>query len=123
MRDQAALAWPSWPMIFTHPQGSWHRLYDVNKIKRELGYKDVVPPVEAVTATVQWYAYRRDVLAADIEKRLGDPFDYPAEDRFVAEWRQSIEPLLARYGRDHVQHAHPYAHPQAPGLAQDHRGR
>jgi nucleoside-diphosphate-sugar epimerase len=119
----AALAWPSWPMIFTDPQGSWHRLYDVNKIKRELGYKDVVPPVDAVTATVQWYAERRNELAGDIEKRLDDPFDYPAEDRLVSEWRQSIEPLLARYGRDHVQHAHPYAHPQAPGLAQDHRGR
>jgi hypothetical protein len=110
-------------MIFTDPQGSWHRLYDVNKIKRELGYKDVVPPIEAVTATVQWYAKRRDVLGADIEKRLDDPFDYPTEDRLVSEWRQSIQSLLARYGRDHVQHAHPYAHPQAPGLAQDHYGR
>ncbi|UVO35728.1 hypothetical protein KUL72_30820 [Bradyrhizobium arachidis] len=49
----AALARPSWPTIFTDAQGSWHRLYDVNKIKRELGYDDVVPAVEAVTATVQ----------------------------------------------------------------------
>lgn len=119
----AALAWPSWPMMYTDPQGSWHRLYDINKIKRELGYRDVLPAVEAVTKTVQWYAERRDLLASEIEKRLDDTFDYAAEDRLVSEWHKSIELLLTRYGREHVQHAHPYAHPQAPGLVQDHRGR
>jgi nucleoside-diphosphate-sugar epimerase len=119
----AALAVPSWPMIFTDPQGSWHRLYDISKIRRELGYRDVVSPVEAVSMTVRWYAERRLALASEIEEKLGDPFDYVTEDQLVSDWRQAIQPLLARYGQERVSQAHPYAHPKAPGLAQDHLGR
>jgi nucleoside-diphosphate-sugar epimerase len=119
----AAIAVPSWPMIFTDPQGSWHRLYDISSIRRELGYRDLVSPVEAVSTTVRWYAERRSALASEIEKQLGDPFDYVTEDQLVSDWRHTIQPLLARYGQDRVSHAHPYAHPKTPGLAQDHRGR
>jgi len=110
-------------MIFTDPKGSWHRLYDITKIRRELAYRDLVSPVEAISTTVRWYAERRLALASQIEKQLGDPFDYVAEEQLVSDWRHAIQPLLARYAQDRVRHAHPYAHPKTPGLAQDHRGR
>ena len=119
----AALAMPAWPMIYTDPRGSFHRLYDTGAVKRDLGYRDVVPAVDAVGATVRWYVDRRDTLAAKIESRLGDPFDYDAEDRLVADWRQACAQLLATHAREHVDQSHPYAHPQAPGQTQDHLGR
>jgi hypothetical protein len=102
---------------------SWHRLYDIDKLKRELGYRDVVPAVQAMAATVRWYAERRELLAAGIEKTLGDPFDYAAEDRLVADWRQISRSLFARHGREYAELPHPYPHPKKPGLAQDERGR
>ncbi|SPP98121.1 NAD-dependent epimerase/dehydratase family protein [Bradyrhizobium vignae] len=117
-----ALATPVWPMA--NPQSaSWHRLYNTDKLKRELGYRDLVPAVEAMTNSVQWYAERRAALAAAIEKELGDPYDYAAEDRLVAEWRQGSQALLARHKREYVERPHPYPHPRTPGLPQDHRGR
>ncbi|WP_456794038.1 hypothetical protein [Bradyrhizobium sp. USDA 4506] len=119
----ASLAIPSWPMMINDPQGSWHRLYDTHKIKRELGYRDVIPAVEAMATTANWYAKRRDVLAADFERRLGDSFDYVTEDRLAAEWSQCSQSLLARYEREYTERPHPYPHPNTPGLAQDHRGR
>ncbi len=89
----------------------------------ELGYRDVVSPVEAVSTTVRWYAVRRDALASRLEKQLGAPFDYVTEERLVSDWHQAIQPLLERYGQNSVDRAHPYAHPKTPGLSQDHRGR
>jgi nucleoside-diphosphate-sugar epimerase len=117
----AALAVPSWPMALT--RDSWHRLYDIDKLKRELGYRDVVPAVQAMAATARWYAERRELLASEIEKKLGDPFDYAAEDRLAADWRQISQSLLARHGREYAELPHPYPHPKKPGLAQDERGR
>jgi hypothetical protein len=119
----SALAVPSWPMIYTDPQGSWHQLYDTEKLRRELSYRDVVPAVAAMTATVRWYVDHRDKLAAGIEERLGDPFDYPAEDRLAAEWHQLSHALMARHGREDIRRPHPYPHPKQPSLGQDHRGR
>ena len=49
----------------------------VEQVRIELFH--VVPAVDAVGATVRWYVDRRDTLAAKIESRLGDPFDYDAE--------------------------------------------
>lgn len=118
----AALAIPSWPMI-NPKEANWHRLVDINKLKREIGYRDVMPAVEAMTATVQWYAGRRSELAAEIEKRLEDPFDYAAEDRLAVDWRRCSESLLAQHGREFVRRPHPYPHPQTPGLARDHHNR
>jgi nucleoside-diphosphate-sugar epimerase len=119
----AKVARPSWPMIYTDPQGSWHRLYDIFKLKTELGYRDVVGAVDAVARTVKWYVERRDELAADIEARLKDPFDYALEDDLAADWRQMYCVLLERYGLKHTQQAHPYAHPKSPGQKRDHLGR
>ena len=74
------------PMIGT----PWtaHRVFDLTKIRTELGYEDVVDPVAGLTEAARWYA------EAGIDPRgesgLQDPFDYEAEDRLVAAWRGAM---------------------------------
>ena len=76
-----------------------------------------------MTRTARWCAERRGQLAVEIEQRLDDPFDYAAEDRLLADWRQCQHVLLARHRRVQPVRTHAYAHPKAPGLEFDHRGR
>src|SRR5262249_33697565 len=48
----AEVALPAWPLL-AH-EASDHRLMDLGKIERELGYRDVVPADEALRRTVRW---------------------------------------------------------------------
>jgi nucleoside-diphosphate-sugar epimerase len=118
----AELAMPAWPFS-SASEASWHRLVSIRKLQTELGYRDLVPANDAIAATARWYASRRDQLAPAIEERLGDPFDYDAEDRLASDWRKCREELLARHFRPCAVRRHAYAHPSAPGLGVDHRGR
>lgn len=116
------LAFPSWPM-FNAEEARWHRLVDTAKLQRELGYEDQVPAVQAMQETARWYARQRAELAPAIEERLGDPFDYVAEDRLVSDWKQCRAGLIARHGLPPTERPHPYPHPKVAGLDQDHRAR
>ena len=117
------LAVHAWPMIYTDPKGSWHRHYSTEKIRRELGYEDVVSSVEGVARTALWYAARRKELGGAIEDRLGDPFDYAAEDTFRADWLRLRAEFERTLGKTFQRHDHPYAHPDEPGQSTDHKGR
>lgn len=78
------LAVPARPLIgqpWTH-----HRVFDLHKIKSELGYRDVVDPVQGVTEAALWLAEHG--VDARGEQTLQDPFDYEAEDALVAAWRK-----------------------------------
>jgi nucleoside-diphosphate-sugar epimerase len=66
-----------------------HRVVDTTPIRAELGYEDLVPAVEAVERTVRWLAENRPPPGGTVERRLQDPFDYAAEDRLVACWREA----------------------------------
>jgi nucleoside-diphosphate-sugar epimerase len=63
-----------------------HRVFDLTKIKSELGYRDVVDPVEGITQVARWYA--DNPVDARGERIIQDPFDYPAEDKLVEAWRK-----------------------------------
>jgi nucleoside-diphosphate-sugar epimerase len=113
--------------------GRYHQLMDLSQLREDLGYRDVLPPTEALALTARWYA-EHGVYEA-VEERLGDPFDYEWEDRMVeaagsvmAAWQ-----AVSREGPGHGEtgttasgrafRPHPYAHPKAAGTARDHRGR
>jgi hypothetical protein len=66
---------------------------DLDKIKRELGYRDVVPAREAVARTARWLAAHPPAPGGQEETVLQDPFDYDAEDRLVAAWKAALEAL------------------------------
>lgn len=99
-----------------------HKLMDLHRIRSELGYRDVVPTVEAVARTVRWYADHPLERGGEIERRMLDVFDYAAEDRMIALAARHAEELAAI---DVVapDEAHPYAHPKEQGMKRDHRGR
>lgn len=88
-----------------------HRLLDVGKIVRELGYRDPVAFEEAMQRTVQWYLDNPIVRGSDEERVLGDPFDYAAEDEFVRVQRAFVKTCeeLPFAG---ISHAHAYDHPK-----------
>jgi hypothetical protein len=116
----SALAFPARALSF-----GWgsHVLLDLSKIRAQLGYRDVVPAVDALARTVRWYLEHRPEPGGEIERRLGDPFDYEVEDALIARFAE-VTAELASFGarRTGVAH-HPYPHPTEAGLARDHRDR
>ena len=98
------------------------KLMDLFAIRNELGYRDVVPTVEAVTRTVQHYAANPLERGGEIERRMMDVFDYEAEDAMIALAREFAERTRGVAVRE-TSDAHPYAHPKKAGEGRDHRGR
>jgi nucleoside-diphosphate-sugar epimerase len=100
-----------------------HGMVDLFKLKHQLGYRDVVSSLEAVKRTVRWYLDHPLERGGDMERRLLDPFDYDAEDR----WRSIALEYQRKMAEVEVRKpgpsAHPYPHPKVPGLQRDHRNR
>ncbi len=72
--------------------GSWsttHRVLDIGPTVRDLGYRDVLAPVDAWRAAARWLAENPLERGGALEQRLGDPFDYDAEDRLVEAWNDA----------------------------------
>jgi nucleoside-diphosphate-sugar epimerase len=98
------------------PPPTAHRLLDIGKMVRELGYRDPVPFEQAMKTTVQWYLENPIERGGDEERVLGDPFDYPAEDEFIRLQRAFVKACEElRFAG--VRHAHAYDHPKEPARA------
>ena len=91
-----------------------HRVMDIAKIQQQLGYHDIVPAEQGLGLTVKWLEENRPEPGGQIEKNLGDPFDYAAEDeliqRFSRRWEELIQMPVSEHG-----FRHPYAHPKRRG--------
>jgi hypothetical protein len=96
---------------------------DLSKIKTELGYRDLIPTEEALAKTVHWYLEHPPERDGEIERRLQDPFNYPAEDQLVAVFKESLQRMAAVPFDIEINRPHPYAHPKVPGQQRDHRER
>ncbi len=70
-----------------------HRVFDLEKIRRELGYRDVVPAREALARTARWLAAHPPPPGGQEEIALTDPFDYAAEDALVSAWQGALATL------------------------------
>lgn len=81
-----------------------------DRIRDELGYRDTWSPEEALTDTVDWLRSRGPDEVAEIERQLGDPFDYAGEDRLVAAWRRCADELRV-LDVEVPSYAHIYRHP------------
>jgi nucleoside-diphosphate-sugar epimerase len=95
------------------PPPTHHKLLDSSRIRDELNFEDLVDFEEAVRRTVEYYVANPLEYGGDEEARIGDPFDYAAEDAFQA--------ALARFVGEcaDIEFAgvvlrHPYDHPKAP---------
>ena len=70
-----------------------HRVFDLGKIRSELGYRDLVPAREALARTAHWLAAHPPPPGGQEETVLQDPFDYAAEDQLVAAWKAALATL------------------------------
>jgi len=84
----AEAALPAQPLL-AHEQAT-HRVMDLAKLRRELGYRDVVAPAEGLRRTVEWLLANRPEPGGLTERILGDTFDYAAEDRLAAIARDAL---------------------------------
>jgi nucleoside-diphosphate-sugar epimerase len=100
-----------------------HQLLDLTRIRTELDYRDVLGVREALERTVRWYVAHPPAPGSDIERALGDPFDYAAEDRLIGAYRQGLALLRAATPETAAIDWHPYAHPREAGQDRDQRGR
>lgn len=82
------IAWPARPLV--GQPWTTHRIVSLAKLESELGYRDVVPPREAMARTARWLAANRPAPGGMEEQVLQDPFDYAAEDALVAAWRRAL---------------------------------
>jgi len=94
----------------------WTIEYDIGKIKSELGYSDLVAPEEALKASAEWLASQGRGKAAEIERQLGDPFDYAAEDACTTTYLNAVEAALS-VQFPAMDLGHMYRHPKKPGEA------
>ncbi len=83
-----ALAVPARPLLM-QPSPT-HRVLDLAKLRGELGYRDVVAPREALARTARWLVENPPAPRGTEETVLQDPFDYAAEDRLVAAWKDVL---------------------------------
>ena len=72
-----------------------HDLVSNAKMVRLLGYRDVVGADEAMRRTVKWYLENPLPPGGEDEERLGDSFNYAAEDRLLAEYDAALRRLDA----------------------------
>ena len=82
------LAAPARPLVM-QPLTT-HRLMDIGKLQRELGYRDKVPPAEALARTARWLAEHPPSPNGMEEMVLQDPFDYKAEEQLAKAWKQAL---------------------------------
>jgi nucleoside-diphosphate-sugar epimerase len=83
-----ALALPARPLLMQ--PWTTHRVFDLSRLKSELGYRDVVPAREALARTARWLAEHPLEHGGMEERVLQDPFDYAAEDALVGAWRKAL---------------------------------
>ena len=82
------LATPARPLVakpFTT-----HRVFDLGKLKHELGYRDVVAPAEGLARTARWLNGNQPERGGMTEQILQDPFDYTAEDELIERWQRAL---------------------------------
>lgn len=112
-----AFAFPTQPLLAHERTG--HRVMDLAKIQRELGYRDLVPTEEGLRRTVAWLLENRPEPGGLTEKILGDTFDYAAEDQIVAAQREYEAKLGAVTYTDRPGPGLSYVPPERRGLARD----
>lgn len=78
------LAVPARPLLMQ--PAPEHRVLDLSRIRADLGYRDLVPPREALARTARWLAENPPQPGGTEETVLTDPFDYAAEDGLIAAW-------------------------------------
>jgi nucleoside-diphosphate-sugar epimerase len=92
---------------------SFHWVPDIEKIKIRMGYRDKVPPEEGLKRTIQWILENRPEPGGEVERGLGDPFDYGMEDRLIRDFEEGLIRIKEKGPGYRFRHA--YEHPKKEG--------
>lgn len=116
----ALLARPSLPYV---PR-IHHVVYDLTKIKTELGYQDIVPVEEAMRRTVEWYLEHKPELGGEEELRMQDSFNYKGEDQLIQAYKEGIKHVIQLQDSLFLEeYHHAYPHPREARRHRDEVGR
>ena len=94
----------------------WMMEFDISKIRTQLGYRDLVSPAQGLADAVDWLVANRPERGGELERQLGDPFAYDAEDAMVEAWGRGYAAAHAITFPE-MQLGHMYRHPKKPGEA------
>ena len=95
---------------------TWAMEFDISKVKSQLGYRDIVSPAQGLARTVDWLVANRPDPGGEIERQLGDPFAYAAEDALIAAYAKGCADAQNVQFPD-VASGHMYRHPKKAGEA------
>ncbi|MGF1599419.1 MAG: NAD-dependent dehydratase [Acidimicrobiales bacterium] len=84
----AELATPARP--FLGHEYTLHQFTGVDAIMHDLGYRDLVPSIEAIAATARHLRHHPIERGSTTEQRLQDPFDYAGEDALIEAYRSAV---------------------------------
>lgn len=96
----------------------YHRVTSIEKLKQQLGYRDVHSFDEGMRETLAWYEANPLPPGGEIETNVGDPYDYDYEDRvmdFFRAHQAQFEKQVGELEAKRVVWRHPYPHPQKRG--------
>jgi nucleoside-diphosphate-sugar epimerase len=87
--------------------------YDTSDIQRDLGYVDTVPVAEAIARSVEWLIVNPIPKDSEIERQIGDTFNYDLEDELARIYRDAHS-QAAQCDLPTGERAHMYRHPTIP---------
>ena len=96
------------------PPAEWTIEYDITKIRTQIGYRDLVAPTRALADSIDWLTANRPVPGDEIERQLGDPFAYAAEDAMLKAYEAGVAAADA-VEFPAMELGHMYRHPKKPG--------
>ena len=113
------LAYPARDILISR-RTSHHQLFDMHKLRADLGYEDKVPVLDALASTVRWYIDNPPEESDEMKEHFA--IHYRTEDGMANVYHSAIAQLEMV---DHIdpEYRHPYAHPKKPGEEKDHLGR
>ncbi len=98
------------------PPPTDHLLIDMGKMMRDVGYRDLVDFPEATRRTVEHYLEHPPEPGGEEERQLSDPFDYAAEDAYLAAYDRFAQECR-EVPFEGIVYRHQYDHPKAPAAA------
>jgi nucleoside-diphosphate-sugar epimerase len=98
-----------------------HSVLSTEKARRELDYRPVVHPFDALREMLEWYESRPDHDPSS-SPAFTDRFDYATEDALIGAYRRETGDLARSVDQQVAPAIHSMPHPTEPGGV-DHRGR
>jgi nucleoside-diphosphate-sugar epimerase len=98
-----------------------HLVVNAEKLRRDLGYTDVVNAHDALRETVAWLI-DNPVTPADYPTYAAK-FDYALDDLMIEKYQQAVAQLNRDVPDDPPEVKHPMPHPKVSALTVDERGR